>query len=81
MTYINIWNHSGDMWYHRDIHMILYIISDIWYTNYKLFYIIGQPDAKVDSECWPNSEREKKNRSGLLPRPLGPNKTSLNCLK
>ena len=42
---------------------------------------VKQPDSKAIPKCQPNSEREKKNRSGLIPRALGPTKTSLNCLK
>ena len=40
-----------------------------------------QPDLKAIPKCQPNSEREKKNRSGLIPRALGPTKPSLNRLK
>ena len=43
--------------------------------------VCRQPDSKAIPKCQPNSEREKKNRSGLIPRALGPTKTSLNCLK
>ena len=41
----------------------------------------GQPDSRANPKCQPNSEREKKNQSGLTPRALGSTKTSLNCLK
>ena len=47
----------------------------------ELFQSSLPPPPQRDSEAIPNSEREKNNRSGLIPRALGPTKTSLNCLK
>ena len=38
---------------------------------------VTQPYSILDSEDQPNSARENKNRSGLIPSALGPTKTFL----
>ena len=64
--------------YLLDILLIPWYIP--WYIAkvvYTTFGVVYQPDSRANPKCQPNSEREKKNQSGLIPRALRP----LNCLK
>ena len=64
-----------------NVQVILIIITQVRKGKASERIANAQPDSKAIPKCQPNSEREKKNRSGLIPRALGPTKTSLNCLK
>ena len=66
--------HNTDMCYITPLAAIIHNTEKLLCSSYT------QHNSKVDSECQPKSESEKHWR-GLIPKALGPAKTSLKCLK